>query len=88
MDLIEKILKDFGDRQVEIAVAATHKEPADLTEAETFAFCFLAGAQIETTLSTDPGKFGFRLKNPCGVRKIDGKFQVVERRDPPIHFND
>lgn len=50
------------------------KEPEQLTDLERLALAFMAGCEMEFTGT------GVRAKNPFGIVKIGGVFQVGERR--------
>ena len=70
---LEKLRNDYKNCQ--------DKEVEDLTEDEKFALCFFAGVEIdwmhlnETYMSYVP-----TTRNPVGIAKIDGKFQVYDRK--------
>jgi hypothetical protein len=54
-----------------------NKEVEDLTPDERFAIVFMAGANVDYKSEGD--KSYFTTRNPIGIVKIDGKFQVYER---------
>lgn len=68
------------DQMVAIARAASHKDVADLDDAEKFAIAAIAGAPVKTVTGLDDQRLvilKMRTAVPVGIAKIDGKFHVA-----------
>ncbi len=57
------------------------KEPEELTNIQRLALAITAGCKLEfECFAIEENQYGFQIKtkNKIGVRKIDGKFQIIE----------
>jgi len=75
----QNLIADLKDEHLlRCMYSARHKEVKDLTDSEQVAICFFAGAELEFV--SEECQVTIKTRNPCGIVKIDGKFQVFERK--------
>ncbi len=75
-----QFLKDLTEKLIESLDWHCEKEPEELTDKKKLALAIIAGCELEMEMNQDGNIFCIKTKNKIGIRKINGRFQVVESK--------